>query len=295
MSSVPISPITPTDNLSRSESLDPNLLGVPVAVPPALFDGCTVPDIRVVVAGPNDSVRKELCLLLTSEPGVRVTAECDEGDTPFAIKKHNPDVLAFNCGTRDPKSFRFLIRFPDEARPLTILLAADEKYASRAFAVNAVGFLTEPLCKADVHEAITRARGELRKSQYVHLAQQMLGSLQQPVGLSRAELFVFKSSGSLIFLDPDEIDWIVAAANYVLVNANGQSYPMRESIGRLSGRLDRRRFIRIHRSMIVNVHRIKELQPCNSGEYIAILKNGKKLACSRGFRGEIDRLVAECK
>ena len=288
------SQITPADNLSRAGSFY-GRLGDDISRggSTSWVDPCFVPDIRVVVAGPKDSVRNALCLLLASEVGVRITAECPEDGISFAIKEHDPDVLVFNCETRDPRTLRFLRRFRDD-RPLALLVAAHDKYASRAFAVNAVGLLTEPLCAADVHENIERVRRELRRSQYVRLAQQMLGCFQ-PDELSPADRFVFKSNGSFIFLDPDEIDWIVAAANYVVINANGQSYPMRERIGSVSGRLDRRRFIRVHRSVIVNVHKIKELQPCNSGEYIAILQNGKKLACSRGYRREIDRLVARCK
>jgi two-component system LytT family response regulator len=187
-----------------------------------------------------------------------------------------------------------LRRFRDD-RPLALLVAAHDKYASRAFTVNAVGFLTEPLCPADVHENIETVRRELCRSQYVRLAEQMLGCFHERTEQSPADRFVFKSNGSFIFLDPDEIDWIVAAGNYVVISASGQSYPMRESIGSVSSRLDQRRFIRVHRSVIVNVHKIKELQPCNSGEYIAILQNGKKLPCSRGYRREIDRLVAICR
>ena len=91
----------------------------------------------------------------------------------------------------------------------------------------------------------------------------------------------------------DEVDWIGAAANYVKLNVGTSSYLLREGIGRISDRLDPGRFVRIHRSTIVNVQKIKELQPCDSGEYIAVLKNGKELACSRGYRAELQRLIEE--
>jgi two-component system LytT family response regulator len=97
-----------------------------------------------------------------------------------------------------------------------------------------------------------------------------------------------------MFVDLDDIDWIGASANYVRLSVGAESYLVRESIGRLADRLDRERFVRIHRSVIVNVRRIKELQSCNAGEYIAILKNGKKLPCSRGFRGELEHYISRC-
>ena len=94
-----------------------------------------------------------------------------------------------------------------------------------------------------------------------------------------------------MFLDLDEIDWIEAAANYVKLHAGNTSYLLREGIGRISEGLDPGSFIRVHRSTIVNVSKIKELQPCDSGEYIAVLRNGKELSCSRGCRAQLQRLI----
>ena len=85
--------------------------------------------------------------------------------------------------------------------------------------------------------------------------------------------------------------WIEAAANYVKLNVGKDSYILREGIGSLSDRLDPERFVRIHRSVIVNARKIKELQPCDSGEYIAVLKNGKEISCSRGYRTQVQRLI----
>ena len=94
-----------------------------------------------------------------------------------------------------------------------------------------------------------------------------------------------------MFLDVNEIDWIDADANYVKLNAGKESYVLRQSIGNLAERLNPLQFVRIHRSTIVNVQKIKELQPCNSGEYIVILRNGKELSCSRGYRGGLQSLI----
>jgi two-component system LytT family response regulator len=102
---------------------------------------------------------------------------------------------------------------------------------------------------------------------------------------------VIRAGGKVVFLDLAEVDWIEAAANYVKLNVGKESYLVREGIGRVSERLDPDRFVRIHRSVIVNVRKIKELQPCDSGEYIAVLRNGKELSCSRGYRTELQRLI----
>src|SRR5579871_4646882 len=103
---------------------------------------------------------------------------------------------------------------------------------------------------------------------------------------------VIRTSGRVVFLDLNEIDWIEAAANYVKLHCGKDSYLLREGIGHLASKLDPERFVRIHRSSIVNVSRIRELQPCESGEYIAVLKNGKELSCSRGCRPQLLRFIA---
>ena len=94
-----------------------------------------------------------------------------------------------------------------------------------------------------------------------------------------------------MFLNLDEIDWVEAAANYVRLNAGKESYLFRETISRISERLNPNHFIRIHRSMIVNVRKIKELIPVNSGEYIVVLKSGKELSCSRGYRANVQHMI----
>jgi two-component system LytT family response regulator len=103
---------------------------------------------------------------------------------------------------------------------------------------------------------------------------------------------VIKAGGRVVFLQLDEIDWVEAAANYVKLNAGKESYLLREGIGQIAERLDPRHFVRIHRSTIVNIRRIRELQPCNSGEYIVVLKDGKELSCSRGYRPRLQQLIA---
>ena len=103
--------------------------------------------------------------------------------------------------------------------------------------------------------------------------------------------FTIKCKGRVIFLSLDEIDWVEAAANYIKLSVSGHSYRMREAISRLAERLDSRQFVRIHRSTIVNVQRIKALEPVNGGEYIVILRDGKELSCSRGYRAGLKQFI----
>ena len=114
-----------------------------------------------------------------------------------------------------------------------------------------------------------------------------------PINPEQHGRLAIKERGRVVFLDLDEIDWIGAAANYVTLNVGKEAYFLRETIARTAERLDPNQFVRIHRSTIVNVRKIKELMLVNSGEYIVVLKSGKQLSCSRGFRVGLRRIIAQ--
>jgi two-component system LytT family response regulator len=154
-------------------------------------------------------------------------------------------------------------------------------------------FLFAPFSREGVHRAIERVRRELLRLRVSCLVQGVTGFEQAPARRQPERLAV-RSEGRIVFVDVDEIDWIAAAANYVQINAGRESYIMREGIGRLSERLDRQRFLRIHRSIIANVRKIRELHHCDYGAYIVVLRSGKELSCGHSLRNGLDRFVSEC-
>lgn len=259
-----------------------------------LGEASGTPEIRTVIARPQSADGNDLQLLLASEPGVLLLSECRDTEVDFAIKRDNPDLVVLDIRSDDSRKPQWVNHTLGGDRPVVVCVASGAQCATRAFAVRAVDFVLRPLDQVRFHQAMERVRAELCKLQHSRLAQQMIGFLQQSRAQDRPDQLVFRDNGRLIFVDLNDIDWIGASANYVRLNVGAESFLVRESIGRLSGRLDRERFVRIHRSVIVNVRRIKELQSCNAGEYIAVLKNGKKLPCSRGFRGELERYISSC-
>jgi len=103
---------------------------------------------------------------------------------------------------------------------------------------------------------------------------------------------VFKSGGRIVFIQADEIEWVEASGNYVNVHVGKESHLLRETMNIFESKLDPRHFLRIHRSIIVNCDRIREVQPCNGSEYVVILKNGKELSLGRTYRDRIERLIS---
>jgi len=252
------------------------------------------PEIRAIIADDELAARSRLRRMLESEAGVQVLAECSDGnETVRAVQAYKPDLLLLDTCLLGTNGLPVLSRVPLAERPLIIFTSAHDGCAARAFDAQALDYLLKPFEQKRLHAAIERTRAEILKTQDRHLTRRLLDFLEDAKSESpMGRRLVVKSEGRVVFLKTDEIDWIQAAANYVRLQAGSQSYLMREGISHIAARLDPSQFLRIHRSIIVNVQRIKELQPCNRGEYMVILTNGKELSCSRSYRPRLQQLIA---
>jgi two-component system LytT family response regulator len=253
--------------------------------------------VRTVIADDERLARQKLLILLESEPTVKVLAECQDGrQTVSAIRTLRPDMLLLDIQMPDLDGFQVLKEIPAEEMPVVIFTTAYDQYAIRAFESNALDYLLKPFDQERLHHAVERARAELRKSRDHEITHRILNLLSQvrsgtPAATEVDRRLVIKANGRVVFLDLDNIEWVEAAANYVRLNVGKESYLFRETISRVSERLDASHFVRIHRSTIVNVRKIKELIPVNSGEYVVVLKSGRELSCSRGYRAALQEIV----
>ena len=250
--------------------------------------------MRVVIADDEPLARDKLRLMLTAEPGVSILAECRNGaEILDALNTHKPDLLMLDVQMPELDGFAVLNQVPPESLPIIIFTTAFDRHAVRAFEANALDYLLKPFDQERLHQAVNRARAELVKAKDREATHRILNFLSQNANWQShsGRRLVIRSGGRVIFLGLDEIDYVEAAANYVKINVGKQSYLLSKGIGEIAEKLDPALFVRIHRSAIVNVRRIKELQPVNSGEYIVVLKDGKELSCSRGYRAGLQDLV----
>jgi len=253
--------------------------------------------LRVIIADDERLARKKLHILLESEPEVQVVAECEDGrQTISAIHAHLPDLLLLDIQMPDLDGFQVLNEVPPGEKPVVIFTSAYDQYAIRAFEAHALDYLLKPFDQERLHHSIERACSEVRKSgdrEITHRIMDLLSRVRSQTrsGPEPEGRLVIRAKGRVIFLNLDEIDWVEAAANYVRLNVGKEAYFFRETISRIAERLNPNLFIRIHRSTIVNVRKIKELIPVNSGEYIVILKAGKELSCSRGYRAGLQSVI----
>jgi two-component system, LytTR family, response regulator len=255
--------------------------------------------VRTVVADDESLARQKLLILLDSEPQVKVVAECQNGrQTVSAIRSLRPDMLLLDIQLPDLDGFQVLSQISLEEMPVVIFTSAYDQYAIRAFEANALDYLLKPFDQERLHHALEKARSELRKAHDREITHRILNLLSQVRSVALPTLepdsrLVIKANGRVVFLDLDSIEWVEAAANYVRLNVGKESYLFRETISRISERLNARHFVRIHRSTIVNVRKIKELIPVNSGEYVVVLKSGRELSCSRGYRSALQGIVEQ--
>ena len=250
-----------------------------------------IPNLRVLIVDDERLAREKLRTLLAAERAVEVIVDCQNGAQAIsAARKHKPDLMFLDVRMPQLDGFQVLQALAADEIPQVIFTTAFQDYAIRAFDSNAVDYLLKPFDQERLHRALERVRAGLLRSHDGALANRMLQLLSR-TGEAPEERLLVKAEGRLVFLNLEDIDWIEAAANYVRVNSGSSSYLIRDNIGRLATKLDPNRFARIHRSTIINVHKLRELQPCDNGEFIAVLKSGKSLSCSRGYRSEILRLI----
>ena len=245
--------------------------------------------IRTLVVDDEPMGRERVLSLLQQEEDVEVIGECSDGTQAIAaIQQHSPDLVFLDVNMPGANGFGVIDAVGADRMPNVIFVTAYDEYALKAFEYHALDYLLKPFNRDRFQETLKHARASLERRRAGDLGRRLLALVNDiKPDAPRLERLVVKSGGRVFFLRTDEIDWIEAAGNYVRLHLGDESHLFRETMNRMEARLDSRRFVRIHRSRIVNSERIKELQPWFNGEYVVILRNGTRLTLSRGYR---DRL-----
>jgi two-component system LytT family response regulator len=247
--------------------------------------------MRALIVDDEEWARRRVATLLRRFTDVEIVRECKDGaDAVDAINELSPDLVFLDVQMPDVDGFEVLQSLGPERMPLVVFTTAYDEYAVRAFEAHALDYLLKPFDEERMAEALARARQELTKR---HLATERLTALSRSLLRDHRYLrrVVVKSGSRVLFLPVGEVDWFEAAANYIGLHVGGQEYLMRDTVAALERKLDPDQFVRIHRSTIVNLDRVRELSPWGGGDQALSLKDGTVLTVGRAFRRRLERFL----
>lgn len=245
--------------------------------------------MRAIIADDESLARRRIRSLLAAESDVQIVEECTDGRSAAeAITKHCPEILFLDVQMPGMNGFEVLESVSDRHLPLTIFVTAFDKYAVKAFESHALDYLLKPFGRKRFFEALGRARVQLRDRNTDQFDRILALLAETKPNVPR---LIVRSGGRLVLIRPEEIDWIEAAANYICIHAGRNQYLVRETLGGFEKKLPSNAFVRIHRSILVNIDRIQQLEPCNGSEYVVHLNIGKQLPLGRSYRVQIEELL----
>jgi two-component system LytT family response regulator len=246
--------------------------------------------IRTVIVDDEPLARQRLRRLLEADPDIAIVGESGDGQQAVAdLQELRPDLAFLDVQMPVLDGFGVLQALEGMPLPVVIFVTAHDRYALKAFEVHALDYLLKPYDKARFAVALERAKLQVRQGSAATLNDRLQELLQGvPARRPGPERLMVKSGGRIYFVRIEDIDWIEAAANYVRLHVGKEDHLLRESMSGLEKKLDPARFVRIHRSTIVNLERIRELQPAFHGDYVVILRDGTELALSRGCREKLE-------
>jgi two-component system LytT family response regulator len=233
--------------------------------------------------------------MLESHPEVELIGECVNGHEAIAaIRELSPDLIFLDIAMPELNGFEVLEALKAERMPLVIFVTAYDQYAVRAFEVHAFDYLLKPFDRERFETSLLRAKAQVARQQTGDYDQRILALLEELKAESKyLERLVIKAEGRVFFLDTEDIYWIEAEGNYVRVHNGKKSHLLRETVSSLEAQLDPKKFLRIHRSAIVKIDRIQELQPWFHGEYRVLLQNGTQLTLSRNYRENLQKALGK--
>ncbi len=248
--------------------------------------------IRAIIIDDEPLALEKIRRFAEREPDVSIVDSCFNGRNALvSIQRHQPDLLFLDIQMPGMTGFELLSHLPSSQLPGTIFITAYDEFALRAFEFHALDYLLKPFNRERFTASLSHARSILSSQKNSDDTQKQVRMMLESVRHPKADIerVIVKSNGRILVLNLADIEWMEAAGNYVQLHSGSETYLIRETMNALESRLPSAAFIRIHRSTIVNIAMIKELQPYFNGEYKVILKNNAQLMMSRGYR---DRFVS---
>jgi two-component system LytT family response regulator len=248
---------------------------------------------RALVVDDEPLAREGLRMLLAEDAEVSAIAEAKDGrEAVAAIRTAQPDLVLLDVQMPEMDGFSVVREIGAEQMPAVIFVTAHDQYAIQAFEINAIDYLLKPVGKERFGEALRRAKGRLaaRPEEASRQIVSLLESLAAPRRFLKR--LAVKAAGKTTFVNIEDVDWLEAAENYVRLHAGRDTHLLHVTLAALAKSLDPEAFLPIHRSVVVNVARIRELQPALHGEYLVTLHSGVRLRSGRTYHDKLKALAA---
>jgi two-component system LytT family response regulator len=253
---------------------------------------------RVIIVDDEELARRGIRTRLQRSGDVEIVAECSNGREAIeAIGRASPDLVFLDVQMPGKTGFDVVEAIGWDAFPHVIFVTAHDRYALRAFEVNALDYLLKPIDDERFDIAFKRARESLtrdRDSDFGRRLAAVIGDAtpgRDGLAASRPDRIVVRSGGRVVFVKISEIDWVEAAGDYVTLHVGKKSWLLRETISEIERKLEPNGFTRIHRSTVVNLERVGEMRALDNGEYRVLLRDGTELKLSRSYRHALQRLI----
>jgi two-component system, LytTR family, response regulator len=249
---------------------------------------------RVLVADDEPLARERVRMMIAPRPGYELVAECVDGPTTVdGILEHHPDILFLDIRMPGLDGFDVLAAVDSEAVPPAIVfVTAFDAYAVQAFGVSAVDYLLKPFDADRFEQALARVEARLGQGGSTALEPSLRAFLETlHAEHDYPHRFLVRGSTHLYFVRTDDIEWVDAAANYVRLHAGGRAHLVRDTIKALAAKLHPDRFVRVHRSIIVNLDHVRRLEPRGHGEYLITLNDGTRVTSSRAHSERLHRIL----
>jgi two-component system, LytTR family, response regulator len=249
--------------------------------------------IRALIIDDEPLPRERIRTLLAERRDVEVIGECRDGQEAVnAILAERPDLVFLDIQMPELDGFEVIKAISNEFMPAIVFVTSFDEYAIRAFEVNAIDYLLKPINAARFEESVLRAIDRLTQSNVRESERKLLDFIE----LLRAEhqhvtRFVVRSGSRLSFVRASNVDWIDAADNYVRLHVGGREHFLRDTLKSVEIQLDPEIFVRVHRSVIINLDRVESVEPYSHGEYVVTMKDGAKLTTSRSYSERLRLLL----
>jgi two-component system LytT family response regulator len=245
--------------------------------------------VRTLIVDDEPIARKGIRRFLNAESDIEIIGECADGvEAVEMIQQQKPDLVLLDIQMPELDGFGVIEALEGKNIPVVIFITAFDEFALKAFSVHALDYLLKPLKQEQFHVALERAKAILGFKQKKQFEEQ-LNTMLKFVSSHRTylERLIIKSNKSIIVLNVRDVDWFEAYGDYIRVHCNMKTHLIKNTMTELEKSLDPKMFVRVHRSTILQLNRVKELRPLSNGDYVVTLSDGANVSLSRTYSEKV--------